>query len=366
MSVRKLLAYAAIYLLWSGSFLAIRELVSPALQGSALQGSGLHGSRPPATGYTLPAPGSRPPAAGAIPPFFAAAFRFTAAGALLLLWKRLREPAPLHARQLLSAILLGLIMFVGDYACLFWAEIRVPSGIAAVISALIPIWVFAGEVFLLRTLRPTLVALAGIALGFIGIVVLSVRSGSGPGSAPAGAHVPPLSTIAVLVLIAGTLCWSLGTLLSRRLTLPQPQKANAGWQMFSGGLILFALSAAAGEFRRLPPPHVLFSARFVVSMAYLVIAASIVSYSAYVWLIHHDSPTRVASYAYVNPVFALILGALLAGERLTSVQIAGCALVVAGVFATLKGRGATQPAQRSAATSLDESANVAIDAADRS
>lgn len=111
--------------------------------------------------------------------------------------------------------------------------------------------------------------------------------------------------------------------------------------MFTGGLLLLALSASAGEFHRLPPAPVLLSARVVASMAYLVIAASIISYTAYVWLIAHESPTRVASYAYVNPVFALIIGAALAGERLAPLQIVGAMLVVAGVFATLMGKGTT-------------------------
>lgn len=108
--------------------------------------------------------------------------------------------------------------------------------------------------------------------------------------------------------------------------------------MFSGGFLLLILSAAAGEFRRLPPTAFLLSPRVLVSMAYLIVAASIIAYTAYVWIIAHDSPTRVSSYAYVNPVFALILGATLAGERLAPLQLAGAALVLAGVVATLMGK----------------------------
>jgi drug/metabolite transporter (DMT)-like permease len=110
--------------------------------------------------------------------------------------------------------------------------------------------------------------------------------------------------------------------------------------MFSGGFLLLLLSAAAGEFRRFPARPLLLSTPVVVSMAYLVLAASIVAYTAYVWIITHDSPTRVSSYAYVNPVFALILGATLAGERLAPLQFAGAALVLAGVVATLMGKQA--------------------------
>jgi drug/metabolite transporter (DMT)-like permease len=304
MRVRKLLAYAAIYFLWSGSYLAIRILVA----------------------------GPHP-----VPPFFAAAVRFTLAGAILLLWSRLTGSIHITRPALLSAAALGLIMFTFDYAGLFWAETRVASGLAAVVLALIPVWVCAGEIFVLHTLRATVLSLSGIALGFGGVIVLSLHSrGSG--------HT---SLLAIIVMIAATISWSFGTLWSRRLTLPRPHQANAGLQMFFGGVFLFVLSIAAGEFHRLPPAPILFSARMVVSMAYLIVAASIVSYTAYVWLIANDSPTRVSSYAYVNPVFALILGATLAGERLAPLQIAGAALILVGVVATLMGKAIPTPEAQS-------------------
>jgi drug/metabolite transporter (DMT)-like permease len=302
MSIRKLLAYGAIYILWSGSFLAIREVV----------GAG--------------------PGGLSVPPFFSAGFRFSVAGAVLLAWVYLRDRPKLSRRQFVSGAILGFMMFTLLYAALFWAETRLTSGIAAVVSAMIPVWIFAGELFVLRTQRASLVAVGGIALGFGGVVLLALHT---PGS-PAVHN----SGWAVLATVAGTLCWSAGTLLSRKLQLPTPQRANAGWQMFTGGALLLVLSGATGEWHRLPPPSFLLSARVAGSMAYLIIAASIVSYTAYVWLIAHDAPTRVSSYAYVNPVFALILGAVLAGERLTVLQMAGAVLVVAGVFATLRGRSA--------------------------
>jgi drug/metabolite transporter (DMT)-like permease len=302
MRARKLLAYAAIYILWGGSFLAIREIVGGA--GGA-----------------------------AVPPFFAAGFRFTLAGVILILWSRARARTPLTARQFASAAILGFVMFACLYAPLFWAETRIASGVATIISAMIPVWIFAGELFVLRTQRATPLATGGIAVGLAGVVVLTLAPGAN--SHGSAAH---SSALAILLMLAGTVSWSAGTLAARRLTLPQPQEANAGWQMFLGGLMLLALSAATGDFARLPPLPVLLSARVAGSMAYLVVAASIVAYTAYVWLIAHDAPTRVSSYAYVNPVIALLLGAALAGERLRPVQIAGGVLVVAGVLATLQAR----------------------------
>lgn len=300
MALRKLLAYGCIYILWGGSFLAIREMV-----GSA------H------------AP---------VPPFFAAGFRFSAAGLALLLWSLGWERTRLTLRQALSSAAVGVIMFTCEYAALFWAETRVTSGIAAVVSALIPVWIFAGELFVLRTQRATTVAVGGIGVGFAGVALLAL---GGPGASANS------SALAVGVMVAGAVFWSVGTLASRRMDLPASQKTNAGVQMLCGGVLLLALSGLAGEWHRMPAVPELLSARVVGSMAYLVVAASIISYTAYVWLLTHDSPTRVASYAYVNPVIALIIGAALAGERLAPLQIVGAVLVLAGVFATLQARGRT-------------------------
>jgi drug/metabolite transporter (DMT)-like permease len=301
MSIRRLLAYGAIYILWGGSFLGIRELVA------------------------------------VMPPFFAAGFRFFLAGLLLVVYSHLRGGTVYARGSFLGASVLGVIMFTCMYAALFWGEIRVPSGIAAVISAIIPVWIFIGELAILRTQKATPLSVIGVVLGFAGVVALARQA---PGSGIRA------STLAMLVLIGGTLCWAVGTLLSRKLTLPKPQTLNAGWQMAIGGGLLFLLSAMTGEMRRLPPLHVLLQPTMIVSMAYLVFCASIVAFTAYVWLIAHEPATRVASYAYVNPVIALLAGAMLAGERLSGFQMIGALLVVAGVFATLTGKQVV-PAKKS-------------------
>jgi drug/metabolite transporter (DMT)-like permease len=304
MSIRRLLAYGAIYFLWGGSFLGIREVVA------------------------------------VVPPFFAAGFRFTLAGLLLVGYSYLRGQAQMPRGSLLGASTLGFIMFTLMYAALFWGEIRVPSGIAAVISAIIPVWIFVGELAILRTQKATPLGVAGIVLGFAGVVVLALKAPASRSGATG------ISTLAMLVLIGGSLSWAVGTLLSRRLALPKPQTLNAGLQMAIGGALLFVLSAATGEMRRLPPMSTLLRPTLVLSMAYLVFAASIVAFTCYVWLIAHEPATRVASYAYVNPVIALLAGAALAGERLSAFQLVGVLLVLAGVFATLTGKQVV-PAKKS-------------------
>jgi len=292
--MRKLLAYAAIYLLWGASFLAIREVVA------------------------------------VTPPFFAAAFRFLCAGCILYgysRWKGMPQP---DRRQWISTAVLGLVLFAGDYGCLFWAEKEVPSGLAAVIAATIPVWVLVAEWLTAGLKRPTAKSLAGIVLGIVGVVLLML---------PAGLHRGGFSTSA-LVLLLGCLFWAGGTVASRHLSLPRQLSMSAGLQMTWGGGFLLLLSAGTGELAALPALSRCWTWQIAFAMAYLILFASIIAFSAYVWLIAREPTTRVASYAYVNPLIALLLGSLLAHERPTPVQYAGAALVVAGVASTIAGKRA--------------------------
>ena len=290
--MRKLLAYAAIYLFWGASFLGIREVVA------------------------------------VTPPFFAAAFRFLCAGAILYgysCWKGVPQPGK---RQLVSTAVLGLVMFGGDYGCLFWAEKEVPSGLAAVIAATISVWVLLAEWLVVGSQRPTAKSLAGIVLGIAGVVLLML---------PAGLHSSRFSTSA-LVLLLGCLFWAGGTVASRHLSLPRQLSMSAGLQMTWGGGFLLLLSAGTGELATLSALPRYWNWQSVLAMAYLILFASIIAFSAYVWLIAREPTTRVASYAYVNPLIALSLGALLAQERPTPLQYAGAALVLAGVASTISGK----------------------------
>jgi drug/metabolite transporter (DMT)-like permease len=277
-------------LFWGASFLAIREIVQVA------------------------------------PPFLAAGFRFTAAGLILMALSLVqRAPWP-SGRELRSAVMLGLVFFAVNYACVFWAEQRVASGYAAIVSSTLPVWVFAGEWLWLRAVRPTGAGLVGMALGMAGVILLvlpSVRDGS---------------LTAGLVLLFGAFCWSFGTLWSRRLTVPKSRYSNAGLQMFLGGVVLLAGSALVGEMKQLPDVLAHWNVRLSLDMAYLVVAASILAFLAFIWLIDHEPASRVSSYAYVNPLIAVALGAMVGGERLAPVQLAGAACVLSGVAVTLRSR----------------------------
>ena len=218
---------------------------------------------------------------------------------------------------MISTAVLGLVMFAGDYGCLFWAEKEVPSGLAAVIAATIPVWVMLGEWLFAGSQRPTAKALAGIVLGITGVVLLML---------PAGLHSSGF-TLSALVLLFGCFLWAGGTVASRHLQLPRQLSMSSGLQMAWGGGFLLLLSAATGELGTLPGLAHQWNWQLAFAMAYLILFASIIAFTAYVWLIARDPTTRVASYAYVNPLIALLLGSLLAHERPTPVQYVGAALV---------------------------------------
>ena len=200
--ITRILAYTAVYVLWGGSFLAVREIVVAA------------------------------------PPFLAASVRFLIAGLVLIVWGRaIRAPIPTR-REIGSTALLGLILFAINYACLFWAEQRVASGYAAVISATVPVWVFAGEWLVLRAFRPSAAAITGMVFGISGVALLVLPGSGGEW------------TFAALALLVGAICWAGGTLLSLRIPMPRSRHVSAGLQMWFGGLMLLVLSAVSGDLWR--------------------------------------------------------------------------------------------------------------------
>jgi drug/metabolite transporter (DMT)-like permease len=282
-----LLAFAIIYLVWGSTYLAIRIGVRE------------------------------------IPPFLMAGLRFTVAGLAMWAWMRgAGTPSP-TLREWRDATVLGTLMFLIDYACLFWAEQRVPSGVAAVILAMIPVCITLLEILFLRTQRLSVRLALGLAVGIIGVVVLT-----NPWASSGEASINRGGVIALLVSCCG---WSIGTIVTQRLTLPASKPMSAAAQMLSGGIQLLVLAAVTGEFTHFRAQNI--SASAWLSLVYLIIAGSIIGYTAYVWLLHYESPTRVGTYAYVNPIVAVILGATLGGEVMGRRTIAGAALIVISVIA---------------------------------
>jgi drug/metabolite transporter (DMT)-like permease len=285
LSLPALLSFFAIYFIWGSTYLAIRISVE----------------------Y--------------LPPLFAAGVRFFVAGGALYLFAQHKAEAWPTARQWRNLAGLSVIMFTINYAALFWAEKYIPSGIASVLVATIPLWTILFETILLSKEYFRLQLLLSIAIGFGGVSILMLHRGEG------GLHLLPC-----LVILCGSFCWSLGSVLSRSIELPASRPLIAGAEMMIGGILLLLSSLALGEMHS--RPH--FTMPAVMALLYLIIFGSLLAYTAYVWLLSHMSATRVASYAYVNPVVAVAIGHWAGAEPVSLRTILGTVLVLFSVLFTLR------------------------------
>ena len=280
-----------------------------------------------------------------MPPLVLASMRFLVAGLVLYGWMILRGERSPSGREWTSASLLAVLIFVLDYGLLFWAEQRVPSGIAAVMMATIPVFMCLSEMIFLRTQRLTLQLMIGLLIGIGGVAVLMSRSLDLGGA--------PIDRAGAVALIVAAISWSVSSSLTRKLPLPSSKVMSSGTQMLSGGVLLAIAATALGEFRDFHPRSV--SSLAWLALLYLIVAGSIIAFTAYVWLIHHESPTRVGTYAYVNPVVAVLLGYFLGGEALGPRTVLGTLFVLISVLVLTVTR-AKQPAP---AVAVKDTAEVA-------
>lgn len=295
-----LLAFAIIYFVWGSTFFAIRVGVSE------------------------------------LPPFLFCAMRFLAAGLLVYLWAVAHGERAPTSRQWLSAFLLAFLIFVVDYGLLFWAEQRVPSGIAAVILATIPGFMALSEILILRTQRLTARLVLSLLAGFAGVAVLV-----SPSRLLANLGGAAIDRAGAIALIIGAVGWSVASALSRKLPLPSSKVMSSGAQMLAGGIMLAGVAAIRGEGRGVHLSAITGSAW--VALLYLVFAGSIAGFTAYVWLLYHESPTKVGTYAYVNPVVAVVVGYWLGGEPVGVRTVVGGFFVLTSVVAITSMRSKSKP-----------------------
>jgi drug/metabolite transporter (DMT)-like permease len=293
-------AFAAIYLIWGSTYLAIRYAVET------------------------------------FPPLLMMGVRHLSAGALLYGWTRWRgTPAP-KLREWLHPALIGALLFLGGHGSLAWAEQRVPSGIAALLVATLPMWIV-----VLARMKGTerklgARALVGLVLGFVGVAVLF-----GPDVLRHTGEVNLLGAFAVLV---GTFIWAAGTIYMRSVKMPDSPVISSAIQMLAGGV---ALMIAATLSRETVGFHLgAVSGRSWWALAYLAIFGSIVAFTAYSWLHTVASPSRVATYAYVNPVVAVLLGWVLAREPMGVYTVLAMLIILAGVALVNAGQRAEHEPER--------------------
>jgi len=282
---KTLLAFATIYLVWGSTFLAIRI--------------GVH----------------------EVPPFLLAAMRFTAAGLALYGWSLARGERSPSLRQWGTVAVLAVLIFVVDYGLVFWAEQRVASGVTAVMLATIAMYMALAEIVFLRTQKLTVRLTVALLIGLGGVAVMVSRSLDLGGE--------PIDRLGAVALTISPIGWAVASALSRMLPLPDSKVMSSGTQMLTGGVMLAIVSALLGEFGGFHPAAVSLDAW--LALLYLIVPGSIIAFTAYVWLLHHESPTKVGTYAYVNPVVAVLLGYFLADEALGLRTILGTLFILISV-----------------------------------
>jgi drug/metabolite transporter (DMT)-like permease len=278
-------AFASIYIIWGSTYLAISYAVQT------------------------------------IPPFLMAGVRFLISGALLYLWSRRRgapSPTKLHWR---NAIIAGGFLLLGGNGAVVWAEQYVPSGLTALLVSILPFWLVIIEWVRPPRQRPTVAVLIGLVLGFIGIIVLV-----GPGNV--GGH-GDVRLIGALVLIVGSLSWAIGSFWSRDAQLPDSGLLTTGMEMLGGGVLLLIVGALSGELSRFDIHQI--SRASAIGLAYLITFGSLLGFTSYIWLLDKVSPARLGTYAYVNPIVAVLLGWAIAGERLSVRTGIAAAIVICAV-----------------------------------
>jgi len=257
-----------------------------------------------------------------LPPFLMASARFLVAGSLLYAWSRLVNgaAAPTLTNWRATAVV-GVLLLLGGNGLLVWSEQRIPSGVAALLVGTVPCFMVLIDWLRPGGSRPTGLVIAGLFLGLLGLTWLV-----GPDALLGGGRA---DLIGAVVVVVGSFSWALGSVYSRHAATPPSPFLSTAMQMLGGGAALLVLSVMLGEPWAFDASGV--SLRSALGLLYLVLFGSIVAFSAYIWLLRVSTPTRVSTYAYVNPVIAVILGWALAGEALTTRMIIAAAVIVSGV-----------------------------------
>jgi drug/metabolite transporter (DMT)-like permease len=294
-------AFAAIYVIWGSTYLAL---------ALALQ---------------------------SLPPFLLMAVRCLVGGAVLYGYARLTGADPPTAKPCMAAVACGMLFFVGGHGVLAYAQQHVPTGVAAVLLATIPLWITLLQAVLPGGERPTLKRLAFLAPGLAGVALIAWREAAIGASA--------LHLVDLLLLLGASASWALGTVISERQSGSAPPAILSGLELLAGGVVLTAVGIARGELSTFDIEQL--SMTSAVGWAYLTIAGTIIAFASYIWLLQRVSPPVVATYTFVNPIIAVLLGWAFLGEKPTLWMIGGAVLVIASVAGLLlSGHG--QPAHRPA------------------
>lgn len=305
-------AFAAIYLIWGSTYLGIHFAIET------------------------------------IPPLIMAGGRFLIAGGLLYGWMRLKgapRPKAVHWR---SAVIIGGLMLLGGNGGVTWGEQHLASGLAALLVAMVPIWMAALNWLRPNGVRPSREVIIGLVLGFAGVVLLVSQDGIAGGGSP-------MALVGALVIVVGTIGWAAGSLYSKEAPLPAQPLMGTAVEMLMGGVWLWLVAIPNGDWGQLDLAAI--SLRSGAAFAYLTLFGSLIAFSAYVFLLRATTPTRAATYAYVNPVVAVVLGWALAGEPLTPRTLIAAVIIIAGVVVTTTYRASARKPELAQAADAQASAD---------
>lgn len=263
-----------------------------------------------------------------IPPFFHAAVRFLISGVIILVWQKAAGQEMPTRKQWVSTFIIGNLLLLGGNGLVSWAEQFIPSGIAALIIATVPLSLVIMEALRPGGVKPTWQAIVGLVIGFIGIFILA-------GPAEISGSSTNLNPFGVIALLSATVLWALGSIYSKTADLPKGSLVTTGAQMLMGSLGLIVVSLLTGELNGWNPAEV--SGRSLAGLIYLITIGSIIGFGSYVWLLQNAPISLVATYAYVNPIVAVILGYLFLNESLEP-RIWLAAGIIIGAVMFINGR----------------------------
>ena len=268
-----------------------------------------------------------------IPPFLMGGSRFLISGFLLYGWARMRGAEKPTRRHWIAAFIIGLLLpFVGNGAVI-WSEQHVPSGMVSLLVATTPVWMVLVDWASPGGRRPTGAVIAGVVIGLIGLALLI-----GPSEILGGGRVDVLSATALMI---GSICWAAGSVYSKHANQPTSPLLAIGMQMIAGGVLLSLLSISVGEPQRFAISQV--TGKSLFWFVYLFVFGSMIGYTTYIWLLSKASPAKVSTYAYVNPLVAIVLGNVAAGEPITRRMLIAAATILGGVAMLTLVRSAPQP-----------------------
>jgi len=301
---RLILAFAAVYTIWGSTYLAIRVGV------------------------------------GTIPPFLMAGGRFLFAGVLMTAIARAQGAAWPGWKQWRSTLIVGFLLLIGGNGALTWAEQIVPSGLASLLVATVPLWMVLLDWARPGGIRPKNLVFVGLAMGLVGLAVLvgpELTEGLAMLRGPQQAlGVAPLG-VGIVVVLFGSFSWALGSIVARGVEMPKAPMMGTGMENLNAGVLMLAISLASGDAAKLDASAV--TTDSLLAFFYLVFIGSLIGYTAYIYILNHATAAQVATYAYVNPVVAVFLGWLLLDEALTGRTLAGAAIIVVAVALITLARG---------------------------